>query len=223
MTVRAAGVAACAALGWIVSAGAWSALPAYNPGDTFLYSDGRVEQFQSASGDELTWATKGGRTYVRHRNFVLPVLAWKSPESSGTRRVVGKAPSLWPLRSNASARYRLLTNTELLVTPRQRATKRRLTEFWSCRVGAIAALQVHAGTFDAQEIACDRISSNTMRVTRREVWHFAPAVGHYIRKESINVANGKRSRYELVATLTGRDSNPARINAVLEEYARAKP
>jgi hypothetical protein len=205
VAIAAAGVAAAEA----------AALPDYGAGDTFVYSNGRVEQLAGIEANRFTWATRGGRRYVRDRNFVVPALSWRARNVVGARRVSGKPDDLWPLAVGRTNRFRVVTEVDTRDPDTGRSKRTRIGELWTCRVNAAAPIVVPAGRFDAYEIACDRFSSTTMKVLRREIWHYSPEVGHYVRRETINVGNGKRSSFALVAALSGHEANPARVEAVL--------
>jgi hypothetical protein len=203
---------------WLAIAGAANAaqLPQYEPHDTFIYDNGRVEQLVSVSGDTLTWSAFEGREYQRDRNFIVPLLHWKTVESQGTRKASAEARSLWPLQAGKTARFRVVTDANVQVT--ERTTKRRRrTELWSCRVLPSAAITVPAGTFDAMEIRCDRFSPRTMRIISEERWHYSEEVGHYISRSWVDLSTGKRSGYSLVASLHGIEANPKRIRSILSK------
>jgi hypothetical protein len=189
-------------------------LPQYEPADTFVYDNGRVEQLVSLSGDELTWSAFEGRQYVRDRNFVVPLLHWEGVDSNGTRRASPEARSLWPLEPGKTVRFRVLT--DVTVEAKEGSTRRRRrAELWSCRVLPAAAITVPAGTFDAIEIRCEQFSSNTMRVISEERWYYSQEVGHYVSRTWADLLSGRRGGYSLVAKLRGMEANPRRIRSIL--------
>ena len=53
------------------------ALPQYQPGDAYVFSDGRVERVVAADGARMTWSGLSGASYKRSRNFIVPVLQWR--------------------------------------------------------------------------------------------------------------------------------------------------
>jgi hypothetical protein len=193
-----------------------TALPQYEPADTFIYDNGRVEQLVSTSGDELTWSAFEGREYVRDRNFVVPLLRWRTPDSSGTRQVSPDARSLWPLQPGKAVRFRVLTDSTVQVKEGQ-TRRRRRAELWSCRVLPAAFMTVPAGTFEALEIRCEQFSSSTMRVISEERWYYSEEVGHYVSRSWVDLLSGRRGGYSLVARLSGLDANPRRIRSILSK------
>jgi hypothetical protein len=191
-------------------------LPQYEPADTFIYDNGRVEQLVSTSGDELTWSAFEGREYVRDRNFVVPLLKWKTGDSSGTRQVSLDARSLWPLQPGKTVRFRVLTDSTVQVKEGQ-TRRRRRAELWTCRVLPAASITVPAGTFEAFEIKCEQFSSNTMRVISEERWYYSEEVGHYVSRSWVDLLSGRRGGYSLVARLHGIEANPRRIRSILSK------
>jgi hypothetical protein len=206
---------ACLWLAATVAVGA-TPLPQYEVADTYIYDNGRVEQLVSMSGDELTWSAFEGRQYVRDRNFVLPLLQWKTVESSGTRQVSADARSLWPLKPGNAVRFRVLTDVTVQAKDGT-ARHRRRAELWSCRVLPPASMTVPAGPSEAPERRCEQFSSSTMRVISEERWYYSEEVGHYISRSWVDLLSGRRGGYSLVARLHGIDANPQRIRSILSK------
>lgn len=191
-------------------------LPQYTPGDAFVYSDGRVERVIADDGTRLTWAGLSGPSYRRSRNFVVPVLQWRSGRGTGRREVRGNPDALWPLGKPRSARFRVVTQTR--ATP-QSGIKRSVS-LWVCKTGKPRDYTVPAGTFNAVPVLCDRYSPTTMRLLERREWDYAAEIGHYVRRVTINYLRGTTRTAELVATLSGPAASKARLSA-LSRQARA--
>lgn len=192
------------------------ALPQYQPGDAFVFSDGRVERVIAAKGDSLTWAGLGGASYKRSRNFIVPVLQWRSGRGVGTREVRGDPDALWPFGNAKSARFRVITETRA----NPRAGRKRSVSLWVCKAGKLKTFTVTAGTYDAVPVKCDRYSPTTMRLLEQREWDYAPEIGHYIRRVTINYLRGTTRTVELVAALSGPAAGKARLTA-LARNARA--
>lgn len=188
-------------------------LPAYEPGDAFVFSDGRVERVVAVDADRVTWAGLSGPSYTRSRNFIVPVAEWRSGRGSGRREVRGSPDAIWPIAGSRSVRFRVITETR--ADPA--ASPVRSASLWVCQSGKARSLTVPAGSFDAIPVTCDRYSSTTMRLVERREWDYAPEVNHYIRRSSLNYLRGTRSRIELVAALTGPAANRARLAAIAKE------
>lgn len=192
-------------------------LPDYAPGDAYVYSDGRVERVVAADGDRMTWAGLSGPSYKRSRNFIVPVLQWRSGRGTGRREVRGNPDALWPIEKGKSARFRVITETQ--ATP-QSSTKRSVS-LWVCKTGKAKLFTVPAGTYTALPVVCDRYSPTTMRLLERREWDYAPDLGHYIRRVSVNYLRGTSRSVELVAALSGPAASKARLTA-LSRSARAE-
>ena len=186
------------------------ALPRYSPGDAFVFSDGRVERVIADNGARMTWAGLSGPSYQRSRNFVVPVLEWRRGRGSGTREIRGNPDELWPIGKPRSARFRVITETRA----NPQASVKRSVSLWVCKTSKPRMFTVSAGTFEAIPVLCDRYSPTTMRLIERREWDYAPEIGHYIRRASVNYLRGTSSSIELVATLSGPAASKARLTAL---------
>jgi len=196
------------------------ALPQYEPGDSFVYSDGRVERVIAAKGDRLTWAGLSGASYRRSRNFVVPVLQWRSGRGTGTREVRGDPDALWPFGKSRSARFRVITETRA----NPQSAKKRSVSLWVCKTGKAKAFAVPAGTYDTIPVKCDRYSPTTMRLLEQREWDYAPELGHYVRRVTVNYLRGTTRTAELVAFLSGPAASKARLTALSRNAkAAARP
>lgn len=187
-----------------------AALPEYRIGDTFIYSDRRVETAEAIEARDVVWRAGNGQRFVRPRNFVVPPVEWSTRRTRGRRVVRGAHERLWPLEAGRTVRFRIVTELRTDAEP-----LRRIAELWTCTAIGAQRIEVPAGRFDTQRIRCDRYSPYTMRVQRRIVWYYSEDVGHYVRRETIDFGTGRRSNVDLVAQLHGREANSAAIRSVL--------
>lgn len=193
-------------------------LPRYNPGDAYVFSDGRVERVVEDHGTHVTWATLKGSQYRRSRNFVVPVLEWRRGRGTGWREVHGDPDALWPFVRPRSTRFRVVTRTQ--VNPQ--ASARRSVSLWVCKTSRPRLFTVRAGSFTAIPVLCDRYSTTTMRLLERREWDYAPALGHYIRRARLNYIRGTSSSIELVAALSGPSATKARLTALARKARSAR-
>lgn len=185
-------------------------LPDYEPGDAFVFSDGRVERVVKTDAARMTWSGLSGASYQRSRNFVVPVLAWRSGRATGRREVHGNPDELWPIGKSKSARFRVVTETQA----NAQASPRRSVSLWVCKTSKMKAFTVKAGTYDAIPFKCDRYSPTTMRLLEQREWDYAPELGHYIRRVTVNYLRGTTRKVELVAALSGPAASKARLTAL---------
>ena len=185
-------------------------LPEYEPGDAFVFSDGRVERVIDAGGQRMTWAGLSGANYQRSRNFVVPVLQWRSGRATGRREVHGNPDALWPIGKGKSARFRVVTETKA----NAQAGLRRSVSLWVCKTGKPKVFAVKAGTYEAIPVKCDRYSPTTMRLLEQREWDYAPELGHYVRRVTVNYLRGTTRTAELVAALSGPAASKARLTAL---------
>lgn len=159
---------------------AGDARPQYEPGDTYVYSDGRSETVVRVEGGLVLWRDQSGGEFERYENFVLPPVSWVTETHLGYRRVNVSRDVLWPLKRGKTEEF--VVSTELVARgwPPKRTDS---SENWACEVGGIRTITVPAGTFDTYRLVC-RISpaGTSDRLTR--VWYYAPSIRHYVRRES---------------------------------------
>lgn len=185
-------------------------LPEYEPGDAFVFSDGRVERVIDTEGSRMTWAGLSGPSYQRSRNFVVPVLQWRSGRATGRREVHGNPDALWPIGRSKSARFRVVTETKV----NAQASSRRSVSLWVCKTSKPKTFTVTAGTYETIPIKCDRYSPTTMRLIEQREWDYAPELGHYVRRVAVNYLRGTTRSGELVAALSGPSASKARLTAL---------
>ena len=76
------------------------ALPLYEPGTTYIYSDGRVEKVVSLKDSTVRWSGRDGTKFSSDRNFLLPWSYWRSATERGTSELDKEPDALWPLASD---------------------------------------------------------------------------------------------------------------------------
>lgn len=185
-------------------------LPNYRVGDAFVYSDGRVERVVAVKGNRITWAGLGKTRYTRNRSFFTPILSWRFGRGSGRREIVGEADSLWPLAKPASVRFRAIAYTK----PKPTSRERRAMTLWTCASKKSKMIATPAGDFATIPVICERFSATTMRLIERIEWNYAPDLGHYVRRSSIDYFRGTRSTILLTAALSGPAANKRRLIAL---------
>jgi hypothetical protein len=191
-------------------------LPTYQPGQAFVFDNGRVELVQAVKGDRVTWAARSGRSYERAVNPIVPILSWSFRGQSGVREIRGNPQRLWPLRAGASVQFQTIN-----ITRDEKGKTRRSLHLWTCRVRAAETVTLRVGRISAIPIQCDRFSAGTMRVLERITWHYSPEIGHYVRREARDMRDGVSETITLHATLTPRESNPVRIEALAREASKS--
>jgi len=71
--------------------------PDYQPGDAFIYSNGRVERVVSVENGVVSWRTDQGESFEASENFILPWQNWGSKAERGQRWIHAAPDTLWPL------------------------------------------------------------------------------------------------------------------------------
>jgi hypothetical protein len=140
-------------------------LPVYQPNDSYVFSDGRVERVVRVDGERVTWSGLSGSNYQRSRNFVVPVLDWRSGRGAGRRSYAGSPDSLWQGARTRSARFRVIAETR----NRPQAGWKRAVTLWTCQRQRPRTIRIALGSFATVPFNCDRYSATSMRLIERRV------------------------------------------------------
>jgi hypothetical protein len=164
-------------------------LPTYEPGTTFVYSNGSWETVEAVDGANVTWRSHRQRVSVTSRDFTYRPFKWETRTRQGTRQVrprrdwfsQASPSSLWPLVIGNQIRY--------IETGRWQDEEGRSHTYqaqWRAEVVGRERLRVAAGEFDTWIITASRFSAGktfgqSSRLRDQRTWYYAPAVGHYVR------------------------------------------
>ena len=88
-------------------------------------------------------------------------------------------------------------------------------------IGDYHIFTVKAGTYEAIPVKCDRYSPTTMRLIEQREWDYAPELGHYVRRVTVNYLRGTSRTVELVAALSGPAASKARLTALARAARQA--
>ncbi len=178
-----------------------SELPRYQVGDTFIFSDSSVEKVAAVRGERVEWEARGGAFhYTTYRNFILPKLQWETETRRAVVQYSGAQDLLWPLQQGASEYF----STIVAVSEKPATSAKRYMQSWRCKVGGAYRIEVAAGSFDTQQVECDR-TTLMGRWMQTRTWYYAPAVGHYVLQldeyAPTNYRRHIKKRRELVALI----------------------
>ncbi len=194
------------------------AAPVYEPGDVFIYSNGRIETVVRVGGNQVVWRREDGSGYTSYPNFMLPWITWHDGSGAGRRSAETDIGDLWPMSPGIERAFQVRTSTE--------GGGEDTVRKWRCRREGKKRITVAAGAFDTVVFSCDR-SKPPHGEWKRRVWYYAPAVRHYVRRDEI--FDGKRgtSRVELFAVRPGGREWPPAARAGLgwavQDTLRNKP
>lgn len=186
-------------------------VPEYEEGTVFIYSDGRVERVHEVQDDQIIWATRRGRKYVKSPNVAVPILKWQIGKVEGVRTILGDPDSIWPPQTGRSSRFRVRADIS------RDGQHRRRIEAWACRVGKPKWLTVPAGEFQVRAITCNRYSLGTMNLLQQRTWWWSDDVGHYIKRTFQNYRSGERKTSELCAAVLRDKVTEKRISVLAKK------
>lgn len=174
-------------------------LPQYREGTAYVYSNGRTETVVKVAGEQVTWKSDKGSTYVRYRNLILPQLSWDTKSSHGERKTYADPGAMWPLQVGNSTRFSSRKTVRSKTSKGQLSDDRR----WACSVKGTETVKVAAGTYDTFKLSCTRYKTTKRNQWRQDwirTWYYAPKVEHYVLRVDTDRKTLKdKNRVELVA------------------------
>lgn len=175
--------------------------PHYDAGDAYVWSNGRVETVVRVAGNKLFWRVDNGVSFTADRNFMIPPSNWTGPSGTGEANAHLNAGEFWPLATNSVFTFEVEDNGQL--------------ESWQCRTAGTENASVPAGKFAVVALTCDRDSAPPGEWVQR-IWHYAPAVRHYVARIDI-MPGGRRISKELVGVRPGAENWPPAVRAGLDQ------
>ena len=189
-----------------------SDLPNPSEGSTFVYSDGTVETIAGVKGSMLRWRRGDGTVFTADRNFLLPWSTWTGDGERGTATVSRSPDRLWPMMAGRDVSF----SAKVVVQKSEAdAELDKWTEQWRCRLSERKMVTVPAGAFDTVRFECERAAGHAAPPLTR-IWYYAPAIGHYVRREEISMTTGTALRTDLVAIRPGGGAWPPFARAALD-------
>lgn len=175
--------------------------PHYDAGDAYVWSNGRVETVVRVAGNKLFWRVDNGVSFTADRNFMIPPSNWTGPSGTGEANAHLDAGEFWPLATDSVFTFEVEDNGQL--------------ESWQCRTAGTENVSVPAGKFAVVALTCDRDSAPPGEWVQR-IWHYAPAVRHYVARIDI-MPGGRRISKELVGVRPGAENWPPAVRAGLDQ------
>jgi len=185
--------------------------PAYQPGTTYIYSNGDTEHVAGTNVTSVQWIGGDGQSYTAYRNFLLPRSSWSGGSERGTAKVTGAAEKLWPRRKGAEVSFSATVMVQRSDVPD--LTERRV-ESWRCRNDGRREVTVGIGSFDTVVLVCTRGEDDASpRLVR--TWYYAKTIRHFVRFVEDDPARGKTRTVDLVAVRPGSPGWPPIVRAAL--------
>jgi hypothetical protein len=183
------------------------ALPGYELGTTYVYSNGSWETVADISPQSVTWHDHRGNVYHRSPDFTYRPVSWETGSRQGRRQIVPrsdalvhKSASLWPLQKGNQASF-----TEMVTSHKTDEPVKTYRVNWTCEVNGKERIAVMVGEFDTWKITCNRYNNfqNPSKASIKETrtWNYAPEVKHYVLTERLFSGGKAARRLELLAIL----------------------
>lgn len=175
--------------------------PDYEPGDTYVYSDGVARTVVRVGAERVSWRESTGDTYVTMRAVGLPLLDWESGAWRGRADIERGAIADWPPAEGREIAFDVRSE-EWNSADGDTASRLTIDERWACRNDGRRKVLVPAGRFDTVVIACER-SPSPAGAWQKRIWYYAPGVRHPLRRDDLDGAGAKLESISLVAAIPG--------------------
>lgn len=175
-----------------------SAIPSYETGDVYVYSDGRVETVSRVGPERTVWEATDDGVYTAYRNFILPPVSWKSGASNGENQIEPDADRKWPPATAKGVVFQVESTVGGEVVDAPEVWKGR----WRCTAGGVTRVEVAVGRFDAVVIQCTR-SKPAPGTWKKRTWYYVAEIGHYVRRIDRIYGTGRKVTVDLVAVRPG--------------------
>ena len=172
--------------------------PSYEVGDSYVYSDGRVETVSRVGPERTLWETGDGNVYTAYRNFVLPPISWKSGTGRGENRIQPAAGPKWPPAAAGEIVFSVTSKAggASIDAPRSWSGK------WHCVASGASPVTAMVGQFEAVVIECQRTNPE-QGTWKKRTWYYVPEIGHYVRQVDVIHGTGRKITVDLVAIRPG--------------------
>lgn len=167
--------------------------PIYNLGDAFVWSSGYVDRVVRVGADNVVWRSTDGTGHTAFRSFAAPPIEWQTGSADGSAKISVEPSVTWPLDVGGKIEFEVDGTSRKL----DEEAVTEVVETWSCARGDDKTIDVPAGRFETAVVSCTRkpVPDADWHV---RVWYYAPAVRHYVRRDSFDAA-GRRLRIRLVS------------------------
>lgn len=167
--------------------------PIYNLGDAFVWSSGHVDRVLRVGADNVVWRSTDGTGHTAFRSFAAPPIEWQTGSAEGSTRIGVEPPAIWPLDVGDDIEFEVFSTSRKL----DQDSVSEVVKTWHCARGDDKTIDVPAGRFETVVVTCTRKPVPDAS-WRKRVWYYAPAVRHYVRRDSFDAA-GRRLRIRLVS------------------------
>jgi peptidoglycan hydrolase-like protein with peptidoglycan-binding domain len=167
--------------------------PIYTLGDAFVWSSAHVDRVVRVGADNVVWRSTDGTGHTALRSFAVPPLEWQTESAEGSSKIGVDPLETWPLGAGAKIEFEVFNTSRDL----GQETVSEAVETWRCSRSKDRTIDVPAGRFETIVVTCirDPVPNGSWR---KRVWYYAPAVRHYIRRDSFDAAD-RRLRIRLVS------------------------
>ncbi|MDH3230564.1 MAG: peptidoglycan-binding protein [Alphaproteobacteria bacterium] len=185
----------------VLAVEAAAATGGYEVGERYVFAGGITHDVVEVRSGQVKWQTSEGESFRALRPVGLPVLEWEYGSWRGRNQSSRDREASWPPARGIAVSFDVRSE-EWTVEDGSRAPRQSGELRWTCLNEGAGEIEVPAGRFTVDIIACERWPVPAGDWHKR-VWYYAPSVGHYIRRDDLDTAGLQIESLTLVAALPG--------------------
>lgn len=173
----------------------------YDVGERYVFGGGITHDVVEISAGRVKWKTSEGETFSTSPEIGLPDIEWEYGTWMGRNKSMRDREAPWPPAEGRSVTF-AVRSEEWSTDAGKNPPRQKAELHWTCETSDGGNIEVPAGAFAVTVIACERWPVPAGDWQKR-VWYFAPAIGHYVRRDDLDTAGLTIESLELVAALPG--------------------
>jgi peptidoglycan hydrolase-like protein with peptidoglycan-binding domain len=173
----------------------------YDVGERYVFAGGVTHDVVESAVGRVKWQTSDGESFIARPEIGLPAFEWQYGSWRGRNESTLDRQTPWP--PARGERVNFAVRSEEWNTDNGKNAPRQAGELhWSCVNDGPGEVEVPAGRFAVDVIFCERWPVGAGDWSKR-IWYYAPAIGHYVRRDDLDTAGLPIGSLELVAALPG--------------------
>lgn len=173
----------------------------YEVGERYLFTDGALHDVVGLGPGRVKWRTSHDEEFSASPAIGAPVVEWAYGPWRGTARSTLAPDTPWPPAKGVETAFTVL-GEEWNIDAGQNAPRQTSETRWTCRSEGAATTETIAGAFQTEVLTCERWPVPAGAWQKR-VWHYAPRVGHFVRRTDFDGAGMEIESLELAAAMPG--------------------
>jgi peptidoglycan hydrolase-like protein with peptidoglycan-binding domain len=185
----------------VLAVEAAAAAGGYEVGERYVFENGITHDVVETRPGQAKWQTSDGEGFTALLPVGLPVLGWEYGSWRGRNVSSRDREASWPPPPGVPVGFDVRSE-EWNIEDGDGALRQTSELRWSCLNEGPGEIEVPAGRFTVDIIACERWPVPAGDWHKR-IWYYAASLGHFIRRDDLDTAGLQIESLTLVAALPG--------------------